>query len=67
MADVKERIKELVDQLEPEVAEEVEQLLSRLTHGDEWTDLQAFSTVAFAGLFDETEVVYTEEDLPESA
>ncbi len=67
MADVKERIKELVDQLEPEVAEEVEQLLSRLAHGAERTGWQAFSSVAFAGLFDETEVVYTEADLPESA
>ncbi len=67
MADVKERIKELVDQLEPEVAEEVEQLLSRLAHGAERTDWQAFSSAAFAGLFDETEVGYTEGDLPGSA
>lgn len=67
MADAKDRIKELVDQLEPEVAEEVEQVFSRLAHGAERTDWQAFSSVAFAGLFDETEVEYTEADLPENA
>jgi len=67
MADVKERIKELVDELEPEVAVEVEQLLNRLAHGDERTEWQEVSSAAFGRLFDESEVVYTEEDLPESA
>jgi len=67
MADVKERIKELVDELEPEVAVEVEQLLSRLAHGDARAEWQDVSSSAFGQLFDETEVAYTEEDLPKSA
>ena len=65
MSEVTERIKELVDLLPAEVAREVERLLVRLTHGDE--DWQEFSSQAFAALFDDTEVEYTEDDIPEVA
>jgi len=65
MSEVTERIKELVDLLPAELAPEVERLLVRLTHADE--NWQEFSSSAFAALFDETEVEYTEEDIPEVA
>lgn len=65
MREVTERIKDLVDLLPAEVAREVERLLVRLTHGDE--DWQEFSSSAFAALFDDTEVEYTEDDIPEVA
>jgi hypothetical protein len=64
VAEVKDRIRELVDQLSPEVAVEVERLLSRLAGNDEEDGWGEVSLVAFAALFDDTEVVYTEDDLP---
>ena len=60
-----ERIKGLVDLLPAELAPEVERPLVRLTHGDE--NWQEFSSSASAALFDEAEVEYTEEDIPEVA
>ena len=50
--------------LPPELAPEMERLLERLTQGDD-EDWQAFSSAAFGTLFDETEVEYTEDEIPE--
>lgn len=67
MAEVKDRIKQLVDQLTPEGAVEVEQLLNRLAQADEGADWQEVTVAAFSGFFDDTEVEYTEDDLPQTA
>ena len=40
-------------------------MLVRLTHGDD--DWQTFSAAAFGALFDESEVEYTDDDIPEGA
>ena len=65
VSEVTERIKDLVDLLPPDFASEVERMLVRLTQGDD--DWQTFSVAAFGALFDESEVEYTEEDVPEGA
>ena len=51
--------------LPPELASQVERMLACLTQGED--DWQTFSVAAFGALFDESEVAYTEEDIPEGA
>ena len=60
MASVKERIKELVDELPDPAAAEVEQLLLSLTGKRDEAEWKRLASAAFASWFSEGEYEYSE-------